>query len=273
MILLGFLHWDLGVSMWWCGGMLMWWWVDVSIRWWIGASTCCGVAVAMKCCGDVTKDGDVLMRWCGESVDMVMCWWGGLLMWWCTDELIDWCIAVLMWRCGGVLIHWWLDVLMRWWGGGHQSISTWMVALVAGDGHRVTHLRGRDVYAFTYLDRYILHIYEYTHIYTYIYIYIHMYRYMWCKQEVVWCLQATELGVPIFTAEIIYHLFDSFMKRVAKIKAEKKEAAKRKVNMHLIVHAYIYIYICIYIYIYIYIYICIYMYICVCISVYINLYF
>jgi len=40
--------------------------------------------------------------------------------------------------------------------------------------------------------------------------------------------QAKEIGIPIYKADIIYHLFDSFTKRVADIKAAKKEAAKKK---------------------------------------------
>uniref|UniRef100_A0A7S4P4S0 Eukaryotic translation initiation factor 5B n=1 Tax=Guillardia theta TaxID=55529 RepID=A0A7S4P4S0_GUITH len=39
---------------------------------------------------------------------------------------------------------------------------------------------------------------------------------------------AKEIGIPIYTAEIIYHLFDAFTKRVADIKAKKKEEAKKK---------------------------------------------
>ena len=39
---------------------------------------------------------------------------------------------------------------------------------------------------------------------------------------------AKEIGIKIYTAEIIYHLFDSFMARVAEIKAKKKEEARKK---------------------------------------------
>ena len=39
---------------------------------------------------------------------------------------------------------------------------------------------------------------------------------------------AAEIGIPIFTAEIIYHLFDAFIKRVNEIKAKKKEEARKK---------------------------------------------
>jgi translation initiation factor 5B len=39
---------------------------------------------------------------------------------------------------------------------------------------------------------------------------------------------AKEIGIPIYTAEIIYHLFDAFTKRVNDIKARKKEEARKK---------------------------------------------
>lgn len=39
---------------------------------------------------------------------------------------------------------------------------------------------------------------------------------------------AKEIGIPIYTAEIIYHLFDAFTKRVNDIKAKKKEEARKK---------------------------------------------
>mmetsp|Transcript_16381 Transcript_16381/g.39083 ORF Transcript_16381/g.39083 Transcript_16381/m.39083 type:complete len:998 (+) Transcript_16381:1-2994(+) len=39
---------------------------------------------------------------------------------------------------------------------------------------------------------------------------------------------AKDIGIPIYTAEIIYHLFDSFTKRVAAVKAKKKEEARKK---------------------------------------------
>lgn len=39
---------------------------------------------------------------------------------------------------------------------------------------------------------------------------------------------AKEIGIIIYTAEIIYHLFDKFMSRVAEIKAKKKEEARKK---------------------------------------------
>ena len=41
-------------------------------------------------------------------------------------------------------------------------------------------------------------------------------------------IMARDVGIPIFTAEIIYHLFDAFTKRVAAIRAKKKEEAKKK---------------------------------------------
>jgi hypothetical protein len=41
-------------------------------------------------------------------------------------------------------------------------------------------------------------------------------------------IMAKDTGIPIYTAEIIYHLFDAFTKRVADIRAKKKEEAKKK---------------------------------------------
>jgi len=41
-------------------------------------------------------------------------------------------------------------------------------------------------------------------------------------------IMAKETGIPIYTAEIIYHLFDAFTKRIAEIRARKKEEAKKK---------------------------------------------
>lgn len=37
---------------------------------------------------------------------------------------------------------------------------------------------------------------------------------------------ADEVGVKIFTADIIYHLFDNFTKHMAEIAAQKKEESK-----------------------------------------------
>ena len=41
-------------------------------------------------------------------------------------------------------------------------------------------------------------------------------------------IMAKDTGIPIYTAEIIYHLFDAFTKRIAEIRARKKEEAKKK---------------------------------------------
>ncbi len=40
--------------------------------------------------------------------------------------------------------------------------------------------------------------------------------------------QAKDIGIPIYTADIIYHLFDAFTKRVADVRAKKKEEARKK---------------------------------------------
>ena len=41
-------------------------------------------------------------------------------------------------------------------------------------------------------------------------------------------IMAKDTNIPIYTAEIIYHLFDAFTKRVRDIRAKKKEEAKKK---------------------------------------------
>jgi len=41
-------------------------------------------------------------------------------------------------------------------------------------------------------------------------------------------IMANDTKIPIYTAEIIYHLFDAFTKRIADVKAKKKEEAKKK---------------------------------------------
>jgi translation initiation factor 5B len=43
---------------------------------------------------------------------------------------------------------------------------------------------------------------------------------------------ADEMGVRIFTAQIIYHLFDQFTDYMKKIESGKKEEAVAEVNFH-----------------------------------------